>query len=135
MDQPRSATCVAAPVQKEEPKTSERVPDSPLMVIANQLNEGDVLTNASTARKLTLMALFSAAQFLDAFNNWSVYDITQLAIIALTLLIHSALFPAIPEISEKLSFAPSEAAWLISAYQLTFAAFLLLVRSFPHPTP
>ena len=85
MDQPIPATCVAAPVQKEEPKTSERVPDSPLTVMANQLNEDDVLTNASTARKLTLMALFSAAQFLDAFNNWSVYTIAKLAIIALTL--------------------------------------------------
>ncbi len=49
--------------------------------------------------------------------------------------LHSALFPAIPDISERLSFAPSETVWLISAYQLTFAAFLLLVRVFPHSNP
>jgi len=30
--------------------------------------------------------------------------------------------------SKSLSFAPSEAVWVVSAYQLTFASFLLVVR-------
>ena len=74
-DQSSSATRVATSVQQEEPKTSESVPDSPLTVMPNLRDEDNVLTNASTARKLTLMALFSAAQFLDAFNTWSVHTI------------------------------------------------------------
>ena len=73
MDQSNPATRVATPVQKEEPKTSERVSGSPLAVVAELPSEDNVLANASTARKLTLMALFSAAQFLDAFNNRSVH--------------------------------------------------------------
>ena len=67
MDQSSPATRVATPVLKEEPKTSEKA------VVAELPPEDNVLANASTARKLTLMALFSAAQFLDAFNNRSVH--------------------------------------------------------------
>jgi hypothetical protein len=66
------------------------------------------LARASTARKLGLLAMFVLAEFLDAFNN-------------------SALFPAIPNISSQLQFEASETVWIISAYQLTFAAFLLVV--------
>ena len=66
------------------------------------------LAAASTARKLSLLAMFTLAEFLDAFNN-------------------SALFPAIPDITSQLQFEPSETVWIISAYQLTFAAFLLVV--------
>jgi hypothetical protein len=66
------------------------------------------LARASTARKLGLLAMFVLAEFLDAFNN-------------------SALFPAIPDISSQLHFEASETVWIISAYQLTFAAFLLVV--------
>jgi len=82
-------------------------------------NEADRdLGSISTARKLALLALFSSAQFLEVFNN-------------------SALFPAIPNIRSDLQFDSSETVWIISAYQLTFAAFLLLVRAkdlSPSPT-
>jgi MFS family permease len=61
----------------------------------------------SKARKLTLLALFCLAQFLDVFNN-------------------SALFAAIPTLRRKLGFDEGGATWLISAYQLTFASFLLI---------
>lgn len=66
------------------------------------------LFKISTARKLLLLSVFTLAAFLDAFNN-------------------SALFPAIPIISEQLSFDAPETVWIVSAYQLTFAAFLLVV--------
>jgi hypothetical protein len=59
------------------------------------------------ARKLALLALFCLAQFLDVFNN-------------------SALFSAIPTLRRELGFDESGATWLISAYQLTFASFLLI---------
>jgi len=65
------------------------------------------LAAASTARKIALLIMFTLAEFLDAFNN-------------------SALFPAIPDITSQLQFEPSETVWIISAYQLTFAAFLLV---------
>ena len=73
--QSSSATRVATPVQQEEPKTSESVPDSRLAVMPNLRDEDNALTNGSTARKLTLVVLFSAAQILDAFNTWSVHTI------------------------------------------------------------
>lgn len=76
MDQSNPATRVATPLQKEEPKASERVSDSPSPVVAELPLEDNALANTSTARKLTLMALFSAAQFLDAFNNRSVHTFT-----------------------------------------------------------
>jgi len=65
------------------------------------------LASASKTRKIALLTMFVLAQFLDAFNN-------------------SALLPAIPGITSQLQFEASEIAWIISAYQPTFAAFLLL---------
>jgi hypothetical protein len=59
------------------------------------------------ARKYALLALFCLAQFLDVFNN-------------------SALFAAIPTLRAELGFDESGVTWLISAYQLTFASFLLM---------
>src|ERR1700761_6744130 len=56
----------------------------------------------------SLLIAFSIAQFLDILNI-------------------SALFSAISVISKQLSLNPSEAVWLLSASQLTFASFLLLV--------
>ncbi|KZV88947.1 MFS general substrate transporter [Exidia glandulosa HHB12029] len=63
-------------------------------------------TPASPAKKYFLLALFCVAQFLDAFNI-------------------SALFSAIPIMSDDLDLSTTESVWLVSAYQLTFASFLL----------
>ena len=71
------------------------------------------LAATSKARKLFLLSMFVLAEFLDAFNN-------------------SALFPAIPDISTQLQFDATETVWIISAYQLTFAAFLLVVSCTSH---
>jgi MFS family permease len=61
----------------------------------------------SFLRRYTLLLLFCLAQFIDAFNN-------------------SALFSAIPVIQEDIGINAAEAVWLISAFSLTFASFLLL---------
>jgi hypothetical protein len=66
------------------------------------------LSQVSTIRKILLLSMFTLAEFLDAFNN-------------------AALFPAIPILTSQLDFSTSEVVWIISAYQLTFAAFLLVV--------
>ncbi|KAG8820920.1 hypothetical protein FRC17_009983 [Serendipita sp. 399] len=65
------------------------------------------LSKVSAARKIALLCMFILAEFLDSFNN-------------------SALFPAIPVLTSDLGLKVSEAVWVISAYQLTFAAFLLV---------
>jgi MFS family permease len=39
---------------------------------------------------------------------------------------NSALFSAIPRLKEDMDMTESDATWLISAYQLTFASFLLI---------
>ncbi|KAF8580291.1 MFS general substrate transporter [Ramaria rubella] len=63
--------------------------------------------HVSSASKAILVAIFCFSNFLDTFNN-------------------SCLFSAIPVISEQLNITNSESVWLLSAYQLTFAAFLLM---------
>lgn len=63
----------------------------------------------STLRKVLLLAIFCLAQFLDVVNN-------------------SSIMAAIPTIASQLSITSSEQVWLISATQLAFASFLLLVR-------
>jgi hypothetical protein len=74
------------------------------------LIDGRVPDETSTARKYLLLIVFCLAQFLDAFNN-------------------SALFSAIPSLITTLHMTESESTWLISAFQLTFASFLLVVSS------
>jgi len=74
-DQSSPATRVATPLPlpTEELKMSQKVSDSPPIVVAELPPVDDRLANVSTARKLILMALFCTAQFLDAFNNRSVH--------------------------------------------------------------
>ncbi|PSR75588.1 hypothetical protein PHLCEN_2v9068 [Hermanssonia centrifuga] len=61
----------------------------------------------SKTRKHCLLVIFCFVQFLDAFN-------------------FSALFSALPRIQEDLKMSDGETTWIISAFQLTFASFLLL---------
>lgn len=58
--------------------------------------------------RYTLLVTFCFVSFLDAYNN-------------------SAVVTAIPPISADLRITNSRAIWLLSAYQLTFAALLLIV--------
>lgn len=66
----------------------------------------------SFARRYVLLLIFCLAQFLDAANN-------------------SALFSAIPSLVEAFNITESESTWIISAFQLTFASFLLIVSISP----
>lgn len=68
----------------------------------------------SSGAKYTLLVIFCFAQFLDAFSN-------------------SSLFAAIPPIAQQLNISNATSVWMISAYQLTFAAFLLSVSSWLPP--
>ena len=54
-----------------------------------------------------MLVIFCFVQFLDAFN-------------------FSALFAALPHIQKDLDMTDGETSWIISAFQLTFASFLLL---------
>ena len=64
----------------------------------------------SPARKYVLFAIFCLAQFLDAFNN-------------------SALFSAMPSFIIDLGITEGQSTWIMSAFQLTFASFLLVVST------
>ena len=75
------------------------------------LVDGRKLQQYSVARRYFLLLIFCLAQFLDAFNN-------------------SALFSAIPSLVRDLGFTEAESTWIISAFQLTFASFLLIVSAF-----
>jgi hypothetical protein len=66
--------------------------------------ESPPMTNV---RRYVLLLLFCGAQFMDAFNNTS-------------------LFTAIPSIVTALRLDEAESVWLISSFALTFASFLLL---------
>ena len=73
LDQSSPATRVATPIPEEKAKALEQVSSISATVVAELDREDDVLANASTARKIALMAMFSAAQFLDVFNNRYVH--------------------------------------------------------------
>lgn len=72
--------------------------------------DGKVSQKYSPARQLVLLLLFCLAQFIDLFNN-------------------AALFSAIPRLIIDLHMSTAESTWLISAFQLTFASFLLIVSA------
>ncbi|OBZ72813.1 putative MFS-type transporter EfpA [Grifola frondosa] len=74
---------------------------------AQTLVDGKLPQRLSTFRRYVLLLIFCLAQFLDAFNN-------------------SALFSAIPSLVIALDMSESESTWIISAFQLTFASFLLI---------
>ena len=57
-----------------------------------------------------LLVIFCLAQFLDTVNNSSLYS-------------------AIPTLVKALHMSEAETTWIISAFQLTFASFLLIVSS------
>ncbi|KAG0708281.1 MFS general substrate transporter [Suillus ampliporus] len=61
----------------------------------------------SNAHRYTLLLIFCITQFLYSLTN-------------------SALFSAIPSLVRKFDFTQSQSVWIISAYQLTFASFLLM---------
>ncbi|KAG1727619.1 major facilitator superfamily domain-containing protein [Suillus lakei] len=61
----------------------------------------------SNAHRYTLLLIFCITQFLYTTTN-------------------SALFSAIPSLVQKFDFTQSQSVWIISAYQLTFASFLLM---------
>ena len=65
----------------------------------------------SAARKYVLLVIFCLAQFLDTVNNSSLYS-------------------AIPSLVVALGMNEAESTWIISAFQLTFASFLLIVSFF-----
>jgi hypothetical protein len=83
---------------------------SPLQPLspAGTLGDGE-LKELSLARKLVLLCIFCLAQFLDAFNGASLYS-------------------ALPSLEISLGMTESQSTWIISAFQLTFASFLLIVR-------
>ncbi|KZT01861.1 MFS general substrate transporter [Laetiporus sulphureus 93-53] len=74
---------------------------------AQTLVDGRLPQLYSPFRRYLLLIVFCFAQFLDSFNN-------------------SALFSAIPDLENSLDITASESAWIISAFQLTFASFLLI---------
>ncbi|KZP03713.1 MFS general substrate transporter, partial [Athelia psychrophila] len=61
----------------------------------------------SPARKYILLTTFCLAQFLDSFNN-------------------SALYSAMPSFIIDLRITEGQSTWIMSAFQLTFASFLLV---------
>ena len=64
------------------------------------------------SRRLVLLVIFCLAQFLDSFND-------------------SALFSALPALEVSMGMTESQYTWMISAFQLTFASFLLIVSAYP----
>ncbi len=87
------------------PSPTPTVDDNQLELKAKDEKE---IAAMSKFRKSILLIAFSFAQFLDVLNI-------------------SAIFTGIPDIALKLDMAPNESVWLLSAVQLTFASFLLLV--------
>ncbi len=64
----------------------------------------------SSARRYVLFAMFCVANALDAYNL-------------------NALFTALPVLREHFGLGEADASWVMSAFELTYAAFLLVVSS------
>ncbi|CDO68542.1 hypothetical protein BN946_scf184998.g39 [Trametes cinnabarina] len=86
---------------------SSRTGPSTVLSPAQTLVDGRIPQRYSPVRRYVLLLIFCLAQFLDAFNN-------------------SALFSAIPSLVISLDMSEAESTWIISAFQLTFASFLLI---------
>ncbi|KZP24584.1 MFS general substrate transporter [Athelia psychrophila] len=81
---------------------------SGLRVIHSGLSpKGTAAVTISPARKYILLITFCLAQFLDSFNN-------------------SALYSAMPSFIIDLGITEGQSTWVMSAFQLTFASFLLV---------
>ncbi|KAH9895729.1 MFS general substrate transporter [Cubamyces lactineus] len=89
------------------PPPSSKPAASTALSPAQTLVDGRVPQKYSPVRRYVLLLIFCLAQFLDAFNN-------------------SALFSAIPSLVIALDMSEAESTWIISAFQLTFASFLLI---------
>ncbi|KAJ8502791.1 hypothetical protein ONZ45_g11427 [Pleurotus djamor] len=75
--------------------------------------------NLSGTRKALMLAIVCFAQFFDIFNA-------------------NAAIVSLPSMGEDLHFAPAELQWVLSAYTLTFASFLLISGTLSdifHPKP
>ncbi|KAI0337830.1 MFS general substrate transporter [Trametopsis cervina] len=81
--------------------------NSPALSPAQTLVDGRVQQRYGAVKRYVLLFIFCLAQFLDAMNN-------------------SALFSAIPSLVVDLGMTSNESTWIISAFQLTFASFLLI---------
>ncbi|KAG2074153.1 MFS general substrate transporter [Suillus decipiens] len=81
------------------------LPPPPLSPAETHVN--DEPKKLSRTRRIILLFMFCLAQFLDSFNN-------------------SALFSAIPALEVSMGMTESQSTWIISAFQLTFASFLLI---------
>jgi uncharacterized membrane protein len=108
MAAPTSIPLFPADTLVDEPKSLGKTTSSEKTSAQPASDLESVEPKISTLTKYLLLAMFCLAQFLDAFNV-------------------SALFSAIPALTEALKINASEATWLISAFQLTFASFLLVV--------
>jgi hypothetical protein len=80
----------------------------------------------SPARKYALLLLFCAAQAVDVSACRTSSCCGRFLTRAAQVFNNSALFSAIPRLKEDMAMTESDATWLISAYQLTFASFLLI---------
>ncbi|OJA10590.1 hypothetical protein AZE42_13540 [Rhizopogon vesiculosus] len=69
--------------------------------------DGEPKALQSPTRKLVLLVIFCLAQFLDGVNN-------------------SSLLSALPALDNSMGMTSSQSTWVISAFQLTFASFLLI---------
>jgi hypothetical protein len=85
-------------------------PLQPLSPAGTLVDDG--LKELSPARKQVLLFIFCLAQILDAFNISSLYS-------------------ALPALEISMGMTESQSTWIISAFQLTFASFLLIVRAYP----
>ncbi|KAF9491540.1 MFS general substrate transporter [Pleurotus eryngii] len=81
--------------------------------------EGALYASLSPRRKLVLLGVFCSAQFFDVFNA-------------------SAVLVSLPSLGADLHFAPGALQWILSAYTLTFASFMLVAGTLAdifHPKP
>ncbi|KDQ27241.1 hypothetical protein PLEOSDRAFT_158868 [Pleurotus ostreatus PC15] len=105
-----SRTQTHTPTGPDEQERKEKgVDNTGVRVPVLEASDSDEQT-LSRARKLVVLSVLSSAQFFDIF-------------------IGNAVVGLLPSLAKDLHFTPGALQWILSAYTLTFASFMLIAGS------
>lgn len=103
MSSVHSSTSTAAPLSPPLDNKADLSPAS--------LNETTPTLAVSNARRMVLLVIFCASQFVDIISV-------------------SGAFISVAQMTVDLDLTTSQAVWIVTSYSITFASFLLLVSLF-----
>lgn len=114
--QPGSQLTLGATIFNVEPFPSPKANAPPPCPPVGDNASEEPAASISNARRYMLFVMFCVANALDSYNL-------------------NALFTALPVLREHFGLGEADASWVMSAFELTYAAFLLVVSNFHDGPP